>query len=225
MRASPPHHRSFYFCSFSLCESTAKIPLGLALRRAGVRFIPGNRYPGMWTASIQCRVGMNAKLVGKTLKKIDSKIGAANRELKAGAADDERAQLLANECAGLVALAAQYGAVYVPDFASGGGALERKNWQLPAAVLDYDSLVSSVDGEREDVLFAELTDLISLRGLRGHCGATYLSKASGFEALENYRIICSKACVGGDRHCALGGHTSAPRVRGPVRLPPPRGRV
>lgn len=151
MRASPPHHRSFYFCSFSLCESTAKIPLGLALRRAGVRFIPGNRYPGMWSASIQCRVGMNAKLVGKTLKKIDSKIGAANRELKAGAADDERAQLLANECAGLVALAAQYGAVYVPDFASGGGALERKNWQLPAAVLDYDSLVSSVDGEREDV--------------------------------------------------------------------------
>ena len=70
MRASPPHHRSFYFCSFSLCESTAKIPLGLALRRAGVRFIPGNRYPGMWSASIQCRVGMNAKLVGKTLKKI-----------------------------------------------------------------------------------------------------------------------------------------------------------
>ena len=125
MRASPPHHRSFYFCSFSLCESTAKIPLGLALRRAGVRFIPGNRYPGMWSASIQCRVGMNATLVGKTLKKIDSKIGAANRELKAGAADDERAQLLANEGAGLVALAAQYGAVYVTDFASGGGALER----------------------------------------------------------------------------------------------------
>ena len=155
-----------------------------------MRFIPGNRYPGMWSASIQCRVGMNAKLVGKTLQKIDSKIGAANRELKAGAADDERAQLLANECAGLVALAAQYGAVYVPDFTSGGGALERKNWQLPAADLDYDSLVSSVDGEREDVLFAELTDLISLRGLRGHCGATYLSKASGFEALENYRIIC-----------------------------------
>ena len=110
MRASPPHHRSFYFCSFSLCESTAKIPLGLALGRAGVRFIPGNRYPGMWSASIQCqcRVGMNAKLVGKTLKKIDSKIGAANRELKAGAADDERAQLLANECAGLVALAARH---------------------------------------------------------------------------------------------------------------------
>ena len=78
-----------------------------------------------------------------------------------------------------MALAAQYGAVYVPDFASGGGALERKNWQLPAAVLEYDSLISSVDGEREDVLFAELTDLISLRGLRGHCGATYLSKASG----------------------------------------------
>ena len=107
MRASPPHHRSFCFCSFSLCESTAKIPLGLALRRAGVRFIPGNRYPGMWSASIQCRVGMIAKLVGKTLKKIDSKIGAANRELKAGAADDERARLLADECAGLVALAAQ----------------------------------------------------------------------------------------------------------------------
>ena len=58
-----------------------------------MRFIPGNRYPGMWSASIQCRVGMNAKLVGKTLKTIDSKIGAANRELKAGAADDERAQL------------------------------------------------------------------------------------------------------------------------------------
>ena len=76
MRASPPHHRSFYFCSFSLCESTAKIPLGLALGRAGVRFIPGNRYPGMWSASIQCRVGMNAKLVGQTLQKIDSKIGA-----------------------------------------------------------------------------------------------------------------------------------------------------
>ena len=55
-----------------------------------MRFIPGNRYPGMWSASIQCRVGMNAKLVGKTIQKIDSKIGAANRELKAGGADDER---------------------------------------------------------------------------------------------------------------------------------------
>ena len=119
----------------------------------------------MWSASIQCRVGMNAKLVGKTIQKIDSKIGAANRELKAGAADDERAQLLANECAGLVALAAQYGAEYVTDFASGGGALVRKSWQLPAADLEYDSLVPSVDGEREDVrLFAaELTGLISLR--------------------------------------------------------------
>ena len=53
VRTSPPHHRSFYFCSFSLCESTAKIPLGLALRRAGVRIIPGNRYPGMWSASMQ----------------------------------------------------------------------------------------------------------------------------------------------------------------------------
>ena len=90
---------------------------------------------------------MNAKLVGKTIQKIDSKIGAANRELKAGAADDERAQLLANECAGLVALAAQYGAVYVTDFASGGGALERKNWQLPAAagrrLADTDDSFSS----------------------------------------------------------------------------------
>ena len=57
------------------------------------------------------------------------------------------------------------------------------NWwrRRHTANLEYDSLVSSVDGEREDVLFAELTDLISLRGLRGHCGATYLSKASGFE--------------------------------------------